>query len=282
MLKSILIIFVMFFGVSINALAENTEQPTPTNWLEDDNNKSFLDETRLKCISVGIKKTTAKEPFNKYLGALALQFRNTPANVNEGSLEGDRADLVRLRFSYLASIVNYISTYGVCHDDKAYSDEDAYKINDKSIAPLKVSISSKLKRKSAKLNELTEIISGEDEYNFLDALFPRTAKVNGEDVIFKNLSAETQKELAIERTKNARKVLNKTWGKNDPFYGCVDELKNYQEEGGVKASKKIIATPRALCTSMMSTCGYPDPDFCKKFDDRRDAPTKHDEQTGNR
>ncbi|MEK6773663.1 MAG: hypothetical protein AABY64_06965 [Bdellovibrionota bacterium] len=282
MLKSILIIFVMLFGVGINALA--APQPAPTLMLEDEDDSTFYNVTRLKCVSGGVHKLTGKDPSERYLAALALQARNTPMDANAASLDhrlSDRETINRVRYSYLASVVDYVSTYGVCYYNKA--DKGSYKENKTNMKPLTNFIVSKpektdtkVKRENheAKLNQLTEIIFGQKNYELLDTLFPRTAQEDDEEKeehIFKNLKPETQKQLAIKGIKEAKSELNTLIGKNDPFFGCVEELEKYQETGGLKSSGKLV-TPYALCTSMMTNCGYPAPAYCKKFDDRKDAP----------
>ncbi len=279
MIKFILLLSVMIFGVSTKVLA--TGYPKPSLWAEDnlENNKDnyFYKKTRLECVRKGIENATGILPSSKYLAAIALKVRTDVkiGNTKE-ALDALGEENYDYRFLYLHTIARYVSTYGVCRFDEAGKNGvDGFEHGESKLVAdfLGTNLSSiKIKNPPEESivldnDSVTQMIAGKN-YLLIDELF--NSKIDDQPKIYRLLPDGKRKELAKDGIKFAVNHLGARIpfiNSENSFRNCVSDMKNYQEGNGKNSglknetNNKFISSQN-LCSSIMSSCGYNLPDAC--------------------
>lgn len=282
-MKKFVFTIVLILGMGHQLFADDTK---PVEWTEDETNssiqnpsESFLDETRLRCISEGYRKTTGMTPSHTYLSTLALRIRTDvpPEDQNTNSLnrevnEKPTKNFQNLRKSYLIWMAQHISMSGACTDaDITDADKlkrlDYKKLTAAIIDPIipKVVVDKETKEKSLQspeLNKLSEILIGWP-YNTIQKLFPLGEK-NGAKFI--GLTYEGKKEL-LTNTYDERFKQDVGWFDKSPtngkFLKCFEKIED-NRKNGVKNSQGKSIHPGKICRSIQDECGYSESKyFCK-------------------
>ncbi len=295
MLKSILIIFAMFFGVTMNVLADSF--PKPTVWAEDyitdvsEPSDYFYKETRLECLRKGIEDVTGIIPSQRYLSAIALKVRNdVKLNKKRELLKTVDKNNSDYRFLYLMTAANYISTFGICSNEKGKNPKigiNGFSPGDSKIAAELISSNIptlKIDGEEITNDTVSQMIAGRD-YELFEKLFSN--KVDDKNVKYLPLSAKQQKEMAekgINYADNNLTGIAALVKTKTSFSNCIYSMQDYQKNNGVKSeiTNKLVK-PQELCNALVTACGYPNPIPCMKYnpdyrDDESQRPKRLKEQ----
>lgn len=231
----------------------------PTQITEDIQDSTFLNQTRLRCVSEGIRKATGETPSEKYLGTLAFIIRENVKFFDQDNHYDLRVENVsthpeqmRIRLPYIVWMANYVSTYGYCTNQTMDSDTSR---------ALREAISSS--RFVSDKDEIAKKISGMSYDKLVKVFNPKT-----ESGTFQGISSGTAQ--AAFASKNTEYGLNLPGLPRSEFSTqfkpCLNSLKTYQSASAGNPPMRMN-----ICQAIISECGY-NSAICSKYNSAAGSP----------
>ncbi len=276
---------------SLNLHAD--DEKAPAHWMELEDTKSnkdsketFLDETRLLCVSEGYKQITGDTPSHMYLSALALRAR-VDGRVADRSIRLTKTEEITykeldvLRKNYLSTVAQHMAMSGACVDGdisdkidrldytnlvKVIDNPDSLKIpaGDDNAGYYNRTTLNSLAQKLTDWDYITK----EKDIGDLQKLFP--LRTDGKR--FTELSyIEKQNLLRISykthfKSKNSLTNALDFTPTTSKFVNCYNKIEANRQKGAIKTESRGEKAPSDICRSIQKSCDYEsDASFCGGF-----------------
>ncbi len=276
------IFFTLIFSLNLQA------DDKPEHWMEREDTKSnkdsketFLDETRLLCVSEGYKQITGDTPSHMYLSAIAMRAR-VDGKLADKSIRLTKTDEITydgldiVRKDYLSKVAQHTAMSGACVDDDISDTIDKLdytnlvKVIDLPDSLLETKGEDAGKYNVDKLNRLAQKLTAwnyveEDDTSDLRKLFP----LKMDNTIFTKLTYEQKQKLLRDsyakyfRTDGGSFKYTPT---TDKFVNCYNKIEGNRQKGAIKTASRGEKAPSDICRSIQIACGYQsDASFCGGF-----------------
>ena len=241
--------WVLFLILGFCGLAHGDNYFRPKKITEDVRDKSFLNQTRLKCVSDGVYKATGLQPSQRYLGLIAFAVREKVELFSGDTHYDMRVDdaqeqQMKIRLPYLNQVMSFVANYGFCTSESSEMTSDEARTLREAIS------GSRSASASGTADEVAKDASG-TSFEKLTQIF-NTQGFYGMSAYEQAAAAQVNTDKGLDFTHIAGSPYSKK------LRSCLEALKKHQAPAGFEERRM------KLCTHIVEECGH-NQTICNKY-----------------